>query len=113
MTTPASEMTVGALQVPTELLPRIVAALRSQYAGALVAETSDAAVPAAVLQWVISSALETHEMSVATQGLEAELQAVREDRMQEAERARQKARDAAQAIRHGRTPAKKAAAAKK
>jgi hypothetical protein len=109
VTAPA-EVTVGALQLPAELAPRVVAALRDQYASVVVGQVADDDVPAAVLRYVIESSLQAYEAKVAAVDVDAAIEKVRTESRERVERAREKARRDVEAIRATRrTPAKKAA----
>jgi hypothetical protein len=113
MTTPAADVTIGTLQLPAALAERVTAALRDQYDAILPDGTTDDAVAGLVLRYVIETSLETYEGREAANDVEAAIEQVRTEHRDRAEKAREKARKDAQAIREARkAPAKRAAKAK-
>jgi hypothetical protein len=79
-------------------VPRIIAALRDQYA-AVIGDRDDEGVVRAVLLWIITSSLETYEANQVLIGAQQELDAVRKAQNDKADKARLKARDDAKKVR--------------
>ena len=99
MTTPeVPEVAVAGLRIPAPLVPRIIAALRDQYAS-VIGDRDDEGVVRAVLLWIITSSLETYEASQALAGADAEVEQVRKAHTEKAEKARDKARKDAEKVR--------------
>jgi hypothetical protein len=113
MTTPAADVTIGTLQLPAALMPRVAAALRDQYDAILPDGTTDDAVAGLVLRYVIETSLETYEARKVVVDVEEAVEKVRAEHRDRAEKAREQVRKDAQAIREARkAPAKRAAKAK-
>ena len=96
-------VSVAGLEIPADLAPQIITALRVLYPTVTEGKDDDAAVRAVLVYWIVS-ALEAHQGQLANAALEQKITAMRSAYSTQIDQAREKVRQAAGRIKEKTLP---------